>query len=115
MAVVFAVMHLYNTLIFLLFLSIPFFQILKKNQTNMVLINRRNSPRYHYVLALCVFLTGAYRRDYFFENLVFDVCLCFVLCKFVLGLILWFLENLWFDDFRRQIEVCFSRGVIRCG
>ena len=27
-----------------------------------------------------------------------DVCVCFILCRFVLGLILWFLENLWFDD-----------------
>ena len=33
-----------------------------------------------------------------FLKIVFDVCVCFVLCKFVLGLILWFLENLWFDD-----------------
>ena len=33
---------------------------------------------------------------------VFDVCVCFVLCKFVLGLILWFMDNLWFDDLRAE-------------
>ena len=33
----------------------------------------------------------------FFENSVFDVWVCFVLCKFVAELILWFLGNLRFD------------------
>ena len=47
----------------------------------------------------------------FLDNFVFDVCVCFVLCKFVFGPILCFLENLWFDDLhtritRRPIEVC---------
>ena len=44
---------------------------------------------------------------------MFDVCLCVVLCKFVSGLILQVLDNLWFDDLhagqkknRRQIENC---------
>ena len=51
---------------------------------------------------------------------MFDICVCFVLCKFVSGLILWFLENLWFDDLcaevnRRLSEVCFSPDVIRGG
>ena len=32
------------------------------------------------------------------SKILFDVCVCFVLCKFVSGLILWFFENLWFDD-----------------
>ena len=45
---------------------------------------------------MCFF--NKYRRDKFFENFVFDVFVCFVLCKFVSVLILCFLENLWFDD-----------------
>ena len=32
------------------------------------------------------------------KQFVFNVCVCFVLCKFVSGLVLWFLKNLWFDD-----------------
>ena len=32
------------------------------------------------------------------QKKVFGVCVCFVLCKFVSELILWFLETLWFDD-----------------
>ena len=36
--------------------------------------------------------------SFFFENFVFDIYVGFVLCKFVSGLILWFLENLLFDD-----------------
>ena len=33
---------------------------------------------------------------------MFDVCVCFVLCEFVSGLILWFMDNLWFDDLRAE-------------
>ena len=33
---------------------------------------------------------------------VFDVCVLFVLCQFVSGLILWFLYNLSSDDFRAE-------------
>ena len=33
---------------------------------------------------------------------VFNVYVCFVLCKFVSGLILWFMDNLWFDDLRAE-------------
>ena len=33
---------------------------------------------------------------------VFDVCVCFVLCKFLSALILWFMENLWFGDLRAE-------------
>ena len=32
------------------------------------------------------------------EKYVFDVCVCFVVCKFVSGLIWCFLGKLWFDD-----------------
>ena len=53
------------------------------------------------------------------KNFVYDVCVCFVLCKFVSGLILWLLENLWFDYVCRvnwrQTEVCFSPDVICFG
>ena len=53
MTLVFAVMHLYNILeFFLLLLSIPFF---KYFFLNLVLLNRRNGPRYQRVLALCAF------------------------------------------------------------
>ena len=53
MTLVFAVMHLYNILeFFLLLLSIPFFILFF---LNLVLINRRNGPRYQRVLALCAF------------------------------------------------------------
>ena len=31
-----------------------------------------------------------------------DVCVCFVLCKFVSSLILWFVDDLWFDDLRAE-------------
>ena len=53
MALVFAVIHSYNIFFFkLLLLSIPFFILFFKN---LVLINRRNGPRYQRVLALCAF------------------------------------------------------------
>ena len=52
MALVFAVMHLYDVFLnFLLLLSISFLHYFK----NLVLINPRNGPRYQRVLALCVF------------------------------------------------------------
>ena len=37
-----------------------------------------------------------------FLKIVFDVCVCLVSCKFVSGLILWFLDDLWFDDFHAE-------------
>ena len=78
MALVFPIMHLYN--IFLIVLS------------HLVLINRQNGPRYQRVLALCAFfffLTGAIQKRLILRNFfVFDVCVCFVICKFVSGLIL---------------------------
>ena len=47
-ALVFAVMHFFFLLLFLFY-----------TEKNLVLINRRNGPRYQRVLALCAFLTGA--------------------------------------------------------
>ena len=51
MALVLAVMHLYNILEFFIAFVHSFF-------LNLVLINRRNGPRYQRVLALCAILTG---------------------------------------------------------
>ena len=55
MALEFAVMHLYH--IFKVFIASAhsfFFTLL----LNLVLINRRNGPRYQRVLGLCAYLTG---------------------------------------------------------
>ena len=52
MALVFAVMHLYNILIFFI---ASIFQ-------NLVLINRRNGPRYQRVLALCAFFKNFFKQ-----------------------------------------------------
>ena len=54
MTLVFAVLQLYNILEFFI-ASVDSFFILFKN---LVLINRRNGPRYQRVLALCAFSTG---------------------------------------------------------
>ena len=53
MTLVFAVMHLYNILEFFIASVHSFFIPLKKN---LVLINRRNGPRYQRVLVLRAFL-----------------------------------------------------------
>ena len=66
----------------------------------------------------CVFNGGDTGRTNSLKKIVFDVCVWFVLCKFVSGLILWFLGNLCLDERRvnrRQTEVCFSSDVILCG
>ena len=70
----------------------------------LVLINRRNGPRYQRVLALCAFffVIGVIPKGFILRNFIFDFCVCFLLCKFVSGLILWFLDNLWFDDLRAE-------------
>ena len=38
---------------------------------------------------MCFFLTGAIAKGLILQNFVSDVCVCFVICKFVSGLILW--------------------------
>ena len=96
MALVFAVMHSYTYFFFLIASVRSFFLHFKKKK--MVLINRQNGPRYQSVLALCAFLTGAILKGQIFEKNLFEVCVCFVVCKFVSGLILRFLGKLWFDD-----------------
>ena len=75
---VFAVMHLCNILdFFLLLLSIPFLYFFFFF-FNLVLINRRNGPRYQIVLALCAFLTGAILK----ELILYKICVC--ICLFFL-------------------------------
>ena len=50
-----------------------------------------------------------------------SVCVCFALFKFVSGLILWFMADLWFDDLRAglkigdRLNVVFKPDVILCG
>ena len=90
-------------LCFVLLLSISFSFFFKYFFKNLVLISQRNGPRYQRVLALCIFfLTGVILKGQFFKKIVFDVYVCFVLCKFVSGLILWFMDNFWFDDLRAE-------------
>ena len=93
-ALVFAIMHCFC----------PFhFYTLKKN---LVLINRRNGPRYQRVPALCSVLTGEIPKGLIRRNFVFDVVYLYMyiifLCGFVSRLILWFLDNLWFDGLRAE-------------
>ena len=79
MALVFAVMHLCNVLNFLLLLSIPFLYLFK----NLVLINRRNGPRYQRVLALCPFFN---RGDTERTNSSKSLSLMFVFVLFYVNL-----------------------------
>ena len=57
---------------FLLLLSIPFFKYFFKN---LVLINRRNGPRYQRVLALCAFSTGVIPKGLILRKFCVR-CLC---------------------------------------
>ena len=47
---------------------------------------------------------------------MFDVCVCFVLGKFLSELILWCVGDLWFDDLVKLVNWCFepsqSLGII---
>ena len=63
---------------------------------NLVLLNGQNGPRYQRVLAFCfvvVFNRGNAKGTNSLK-IVFDVCVCFVVSKFVSGLTLWFGETL---------------------
>ena len=60
-----------------------------------------NGPRYQRVLALCAFLTGVIPKGLILRKFCVQcLCIFFFLCKFVPGLIFWFLDELWFDDLR---------------
>ena len=76
---------------FLLFLSIPFFILVK----NLVLINRRNGPRYQRVQALCAFFNrGGTKGTNSSKILCLMFCVCFVIFKVVSGLILCFFKGI---------------------
>ena len=71
-------------------------------EKNLVLINRWNGPRYQHVLVLCAFLTEAIPKGLILRKFCLMFVCFFVLCGFVSGLILWFLDNLWFDDLHAE-------------
>ena len=97
MALVFAFMHFYNIFFKILYCFCPFlFYILFKN---LVLINRRNGPRYRLVLALCAFFNrGGTEATNFSKILCSMIVYVLFYVNLCTGLILWFLNNLWFDD-----------------
>ena len=73
------------------------------------------------VLTLCAFFFN--RGDTEGTNSSKILCLMFVYVLFYVnlctGLILWFLNNLWFDDLRPEyirdrLNIVFSRDVILC-
>ena len=72
MTLVFAVMHLYNNLEFVIASVHSFFIYYFKN---LVLINRRNGPRCHRVLALCAFSTGVIAKGLILRKFCVR-CLC---------------------------------------
>ena len=74
MTLVFAVMHLYNILEFFIASVHSFFILFFFFFLNLVLINRRNGPRYQRVLALCAFSTGVIPKGLILQNFVSDVC-----------------------------------------
>ena len=83
MALVFAVMHLYNILEFFIASVHSFFILLK----NLVSINRRNGPRYQRILVLCAFFFN--RGDTEGTNSSKILCSMFVYVLFYV--------NLWHD------------------
>ena len=50
---------------------------------------------------MCFFNRGD-TKGIILQKFVFDVCVSFVLYRFVSGLILWFMDNLWFDDLHAE-------------
>ena len=73
MTLVFAVMHLYNISEFFIASVHSFFILFE----NLVLINRRNGPRYQRVLALCAFSTGVIPKGLIHGKFCV-VCFCFM-------------------------------------
>ena len=76
MALVFAIMHLYNILILLLFLCILFLCF------SLISINRTQWSR----IPACHSIMCSFNRDNIevaLQKFVFDVCVCFVYCLFV--------------------------------
>ena len=79
MTLVFAVMHLYDILEFFIASVHSFFILF----LNLVLINRRNGPRYQRVLALRAFLTGVIPKGTNFSKIL---CSMFVYVLFYVNL-----------------------------
>ena len=84
-----------------------------------MLINRWNGPRYQRVLALYAFLTGVIPKGLILKKICVR-CLCMFYVNLCTGLILRFLNNLWFDDLRAELivdrlNIVFSRDVIHYG
>ena len=99
MTLVFAVMHLYNILdFFLLLLSIPFF---KYFFSNVVLINRRNGPRYQRVLALCAFLRQVMPKELILQGFCVQRLCMFCFTKICVGTD-FVVYDLWFDDLHAE-------------
>ena len=99
MALVFAVMHLYNNLDFLLLLSIPFSHLFKSGidksmegstipaSPNLKCIDRWKGPQYHYqcLLTLSAFLAGANTKASKGSHSSKALCLMFA-CVFCISL-----------------------------
>ena len=81
MTLVFAVMHLYNNLEFVIASVHSFFIYFFKN---LVLINRQNGPLYQRVLALCAFFFNRGDTEGTSSSKMwFDVCAYFVVVFFL--------------------------------
>ena len=98
MALIFAVMHLYDILNFLLLLSIPFY-ISQKSGIDK-LTEWSTIPAC--ASLMCFFNSGGTKGT----NSSKILCSMFVYVLFYVnlctGLILWFLNNLWSDDLRAE-------------
>ena len=93
MTLVFAIMHLYNIFKFFTASVHSFFILFLKSGID-------KSTEWSTIPecpSLMCFLTGVIPKGLFLRNFCIYVCACFVLRKFVSGLILWFMDNLWFD------------------
>ena len=81
MALVFAVMNLH----FFFFFNFASGHSFYYTFLNLVLVNRRNGPRYQRVLALCAFFNRGDAEGTSSSKILFDVCVCFVLCNLCQG------------------------------
>ena len=97
MTLVFAVMHLYNILeffhCFCPFLFYTFFKSGIDKSTEWSMMPACPS-------LLCFFNRGDTEGTN--SSKILCPMFVYVLCKFVSGLILWFMDNLWFDDLRAE-------------
>ena len=99
MTLVFAVMHLYNILEFFIASVHSFFYTFLKSGIDK-LTEWSTIPACPSLM--CFFNRGDTEETNSSKNFVLGVSICFVLCKFVSWLILWFMDSLWFDDLRAE-------------